>query len=209
MDDNTILSNENILKNINQCDNTDDNNSQKGEKTLLLKNIVEALLFAENNPLTIIRLSEITGATAEEIVSVINQLNNDYTIYNHSFRIEQVANGYQLYTLPEYSKWISMLYKTSYHRLSRPALETLAIIVYNQPITRPEIEKLRGVDCSGPLLTLLERKLIRIEGRAKKPGGPFLYGTSKEFLRYFGLTSLNDLPQKEELESFLKHQDSI
>lgn len=205
MDDNSILSNESILKNINQSNN----NNQKGEKTLPLKNIVEALLFAENNPLTITRLSEITGATAEEILSVINQLNNDYTIYNHSFRIEQVANGYQLYTLPEYSKWIFMLYKTSYHRLSRPALETLAIIVYNQPITRPEIEKLRGVDCSGPLLTLLERKLIRIEGRAKKPGGPFLYGTGKEFLRYFGLTSLNDLPQKEELESFLKQQNSI
>ncbi|MEO0075350.1 MAG: SMC-Scp complex subunit ScpB [candidate division WOR-3 bacterium] len=205
MNDNTISSNESIIKNFNQSDS----NNQKDEKRLPLKNIVEALLFAENNPLTISRLSEITGATPEEIVSVINQLNNDYTIYNHSFRIEQVANGYQLYTLPEYSKWISMLYKTSYHRLSRPALETLAIIVYNQPITRPEIEKLRGVDCSGPLLTLLERKLIRIEGRAQKPGGPFLYGTGKEFLRYFGLTSLNDLPQKEELESFLKQQGSI
>jgi segregation and condensation protein B len=82
----------------------------------------------------------------------------------------------------------------------------LAIIIYNQPVTRPEIEKLRGVDCSGPLLTLLERKLVRIEGRAKKPGGPFLYGTGKEFLRYFGLASLNDLPSKDELQAFLLRQ---
>lgn len=169
-----------------------------------IKSIVEALLFSENNPLTLNRLIEITNASPEAIVEAVRVLNEEYQISNRTFRIEKVANGFQLYTLPEYSPWVRLLYKTSYHRLSRPALETLAIIIYNQPITRPEIEKFRGVDCSGPLLTLLERKLIRIEGRAKKPGGPFLYGTGKEFLRYFGLASLNDLPNKEELGLFLQ-----
>jgi len=171
-----------------------------------LKNIIEALLFAENNPLALNRLIEITNSTPENIIKVIEELNTEYETTERTFRIEKVANGFQLYTLPEYSQWVRILYKSSYHRLSRPALETLAIIIYNQPITRPEIEKLRGVDCSGPLLTLLERKLIRIEGRAKKPGGPFLYGTGKEFLRYFGLSTLNDLPSKDELEAFLQRR---
>lgn len=172
-----------------------------------LKNIIEALLFSESNPLTLSRLMEISKETAEKIVQVIEELNQEYERTQRTFRIEKVANGYQLYTLAEYSPWVRALYKSSYHRLSRAALETLAIIVYNQPITRPEIEKLRGVDCTGPILTLLERKLIRIEGRARKPGGPFLYGTGKEFLRYFGLASLNDLPSKDELQSFLTRQD--
>jgi len=171
-----------------------------------LRNIIEALLFAENNPLTLNRFIEITNNNPEDIIQAIGELNKEYESSNRSFRIEKVANGYQLYTLPEYSQWVRSLYKNPYHRLSRAALETLAIIVYNQPITRPEIEKLRGVDCSGPLLTLLERKLIRIEGRARKPGGPFLYGTGKEFLRYFGISSLNDLPSKEELGAFLQRQ---
>jgi segregation and condensation protein B len=171
-----------------------------------LKNIVEALLFAENNPLTISRLIEIINDASENIVQAISELNKEYELTGRTFRIEKVANGFQLYTLPEYSVWVRTLYKSSYHRLSRPALETLAIVIYNQPITRSEIEKLRGVDCTGPLLTLLERKLIRIEGRAKKPGGPFLYCTGKEFLRYFGLSTLNDLPSKEELQSFLQQQ---
>jgi segregation and condensation protein B len=171
-----------------------------------LKCIIEALLFSENNPLTLSRLVEITNNEPQAIAEAVVELNKDYEQSERSFRIEQVANGYQLYTLPEFSQWVRILYKSAYHRLSRPALETLAIIIYNQPVTRPEIEKLRGVDCAGPLLTLLERKLIRIEGRAKKPGGPFLYGTGKEFLRYFGLASLTDLPSKEELQVFLQQQ---
>jgi segregation and condensation protein B len=180
--------------------------SADSKPTVNLKNIVEALLFAENNPLTISRLIEIINDAGENIVQAISELNKEYELTGRTFRIEKVANGFQLYTLPEYSVWVRTLYKSSYHSLSRPALETLAIVIYNQPITRSEIEKLRGVDCTGPLLTLLERKLIRIEGRAKKPGGPFLYGTGKEFLRYFGLSTLNDLPSKEELQSFLQQQ---
>ena len=203
------------LPQINQADTTQPNsipadiNTPNTTSQLKSKNIIEALLFSENNPLTLSRLIEITNAEPQIVTSAIQELNADYEKFERSFRIEQVANGYQLYTLPEYSQWVRILYKSTYHRLSRPALETLAIIIYNQPVTRPEIEKLRGVDCSGPLLTLLERKLVRIEGRAKKPGGPFLYGTGKEFLRYFGLSSLNDLPSKEELQTFLQQQSEI
>jgi segregation and condensation protein B len=203
------------LPQINQADTTQPNsipadiNTPNTTSQLKSKNIIEALLFSENNPLTLNRLIEITNAEPQDVTSAIQELNADYEKFERSFRIEQVANGYQLYTLPEYSQWVRILYKSTYHRLSRPALETLAIIIYNQPVTRPEIEKLRGVDCSGPLLTLLERKLVRIEGRAKKPGGPFLYGTGKEFLRYFGLSSLNDLPSKEELQTFLQQQSEI
>ncbi|MEO0083625.1 MAG: SMC-Scp complex subunit ScpB [candidate division WOR-3 bacterium] len=200
-----FLNNKNLSAEFsNNNENSPEINNKNNQVSL--KQIVEALLFAENNPLTLIRLVEITQASAEQIISVLKELNQEYEATKRAFRIEQVANGYQLYTLPEFGQWIRNLYKTPYHRLSRAALETLAIIIYNQPITRPEIEKIRGVDCSGPLLTLLERKLIRIEGRAKKPGGPFLYGTGKEFLRYFGLSSLNDLPSKEELEAFLQKQ---
>lgn len=182
-------------------------NISQPETTPILKNIVEALLFAADSPLTMIKLSEITNRSAEDILSAIEELNQEYEASNRSFRIEKVAQGFQLYTLPQYSIWLRALYKVSHHRLSRAALETLSIIVYNQPITRPEIEKIRGVDCTGPIVTLLERKLIRISGRAKKPGAPFLYGTSKEFLRYFGLQSLDDLPRKEELEEFLQKRN--
>ncbi|MCX8015180.1 MAG: SMC-Scp complex subunit ScpB, partial [candidate division WOR-3 bacterium] len=93
-----------------------------------LKQIIEALLFAENNPLPLNRLVEITQASAEQIINVLKELNQEYETSKRAFRIEQVANGYQLYTLPEFSPWIRNLYKTPYHRLSRPALETLAII---------------------------------------------------------------------------------
>ncbi len=176
------------------------------QTTPLLKYIVEALLFVADSPLTVSKLCEITNRNAEDILQAVEELNREYEASGRTFRIEKVAQGFQLYTLPQYSIWIRALYKASYHRLSRAALETLSIIVYNQPITRPEIEKIRGVDCTGPIVTLLERKLIRISGRARKPGAPFLYSTSKEFLRYFGLQSLDDLPRKEELEEFLQRR---
>ncbi|MEO0070369.1 MAG: SMC-Scp complex subunit ScpB, partial [candidate division WOR-3 bacterium] len=109
-----------------------------------------------------------------------------------------------LHTLPEYADWIRKLYQHNrVQRLSAAALEVLAIIAYQQPVTRPEIEKLRGVDSSGPILTLLERGLIVTAGRAHRPGNPFLYRTTEEFLRYFGLESLDELPRLEELEAFL------
>lgn len=176
----------------------------KPDSTENLAPVLEALLFAADQPLTIARLAEITGADEGDIQLTIATLNQNYTDTGRVFRINRVAHGYQLYTLPEYADWVRKLYAhTRVQRLSNAALEVLAIVAYKQPITKPEIEKLRGVDCSAPLLTLLERGLVITAGRARRPGNPFLYRTTKEFLRYFGLASLDDLPSLEELGAFL------
>jgi len=173
-----------------------------------LKQIIEALLFAADGPLTLTRLAEITAQDETAIQQAIDDLNRTYAQTARSFRVSRVAQGYQLYTLPEYADWIRKLYAhTRIQRLSAAALEVLAIIAYQQPVTRPEIEQLRGVDCSAPLLTLLERGLIVTAGRAHRPGNPFLYRTTREFLRYFGLESLDDLPRLEELGQFLASRE--
>ncbi|MGB9741894.1 MAG: SMC-Scp complex subunit ScpB [bacterium] len=169
-----------------------------------LEPIVEAVLFAADGPVTIARLAEIAGQHENAVQQAIENLNRIYAETGRAFRISRVAQGYQLYTLPEYAEWIRKLYAhTRIQRLSAAALEVLAIIAYKQPVTRPEIEQLRGVDCSAPLLTLLERGLVSTAGRAHRPGNPFLYRTTREFLRYFGLESLDDLPRLEELGEFL------
>jgi segregation and condensation protein B len=166
--------------------------------------VIEALLFAADEPLSAVRLAELTRIEQDAIRTAVDVLNASYHETGRTFRVHKVAQGYQLYTTAEYADWVRTLYQhQSLHRLSRAALEVLAIIAYNQPVTRPEIEKLRGVDCSGPLLTLLERRLIATAGRARRAGNPFLYRTTREFLRYFGLESLDDLPRKEDLGEFL------
>ncbi len=175
----------------------------------VLSGIVEALLFACDQPVPLSRLVEITGADEDQIRTVITTLNQTYADTGRAFRITRVAHGYQLYTLPEYADWIRKLYQHQrVQRLSPAALEVLAIIAYQQPVTKPEIEKLRGVDCSAPLLTLLERGLIVTAGRAHRPGNPFLYRTTREFLRYFGLESLDELPSLEELSTFLAERET-
>lgn len=175
----------------------------------MLKAIVETLLFASNKPLSVDKLTELTHQPLAAIVEAVAELNHDYEATERTFRIHQLANGFQLYTLPDYASWVSALFKDDHHpkKLTGASLETLAIIAYNQPITKSGIEALRGVDSSGPLSTLLERGLIRITGHAKRPGNPLLYSTAQEFLRYFGLASLADLPKREELEEFLRHAD--
>jgi len=173
-----------------------------------LERIVEALLFAATAPVPESRLREIAGCAPGELTATIDRLNEEYGAGGRSFRIHRIAQGFQLYTLPEYSEWVGKLFKTQrVQRLSRAGLETLAIIAYKQPVTKPEIEQFRGVDSTAPLITLLDRKLVILTGRAHKPGNPFLYRTSKEFLRYFGLASLDDLPRHEELEEFLHRRD--
>jgi segregation and condensation protein B len=170
--------------------------------------IVEALLFAATSPLPESRVREIAGCDGVQVADSVAALNQQYEVSGRAFRIHRIAQGYQLYTLPEYSEWVKALFKTHRTlRLSKPSLETLAIVAYKQPITKPEIEQYRGVDATAPLITLLERKLIVLAGRAHKPGNPFLYRTSKEFMRYFGLGSLDDLPRPEELEAFLRRRE--
>lgn len=170
--------------------------------------VIETLIFAADEPLSPVKLSQLSGRTTEEIDRAVRELNDEYERNGRTFRIHRVAQGFQFYTLAEYADWVRAMYRRQFvQRLSKPSLEVLAIVAYKQPITRPEIEKLRGVDCSGPLLTLLERRLIATAGRARRPGSPFLYRSTKEFLRYFGLESLDDLPPLEEFGTLLAAEE--
>lgn len=175
-----------------------------------LANIVEAMLFAAAEPLSVRVIGRVLeGTKTEDIEYALTALNQRYTEANASIRVREIAGGYQMCTLPEYAEYIEMLLaKTKKQRLSGAALETLAVIAYRQPVTGPEIEKIRGVESSGVLRTLLERKVISIIGRSEKPGRPLLYGTTREFLYYFGLNHLRELPRVEELEKLLRKRDT-
>jgi segregation and condensation protein B len=174
-----------------------------------IKQVVEALLLVSDVPLTLPRLKELLGRVGEKKVAIaVEELKKEYAKEDRSFTISEVAEGYLLSTLPQYSDWVKRLYKGRLvTKLSKPALETLSIIAFKQPITRPDIEALRGVDVGGVLSTLLERKLIAISGRDNSPGKPLIYVTTKEFLRYFGLNKLSDLPRPRELEELLKERE--
>lgn len=169
-----------------------------------LRGIIETLLFITDKPLSvkkIVELIEDQEVTEEVVQQLIDELATDY-LKNSALEIRHVAEGYQIATKPEYSEYVRRLYRErTALRLSPAALETLAIIAYRQPVTKAEIEETRGVDCSAVLETLLEKKLIKIVGRKEVIGRPLLYGTTQEFLKYFGLTSLSDLPP---LEQFIE-----
>jgi segregation and condensation protein B len=161
---------------------------------------MEALLLATHHPLTAGRLAELMDLPATKPVRKgIQKLNAVYAESNRSFRIEQVAGGYQILTLPEFGEHLKKLHQREIDaKLTKAALETLAIIAYKQPILRAEIESIRGVACGETIRNLMEKHLVRIAGRAEEPGRPILYGTTKRFLEVFGLNSLRDLPQSEE-----------
>lgn len=167
-----------------------------------VEKIVEALLFAVHEPISIRKISEIVeGTDAKEINEIINKLREEYDTYNRAFQIEEIANGFQLLSRPEYHEWISKTRKkTGEAKLSQSALETLAIISYKQPIIRAEIEAIRGVQSGQMIRTLIEKGLVKIVGRDEVLGRPLLYGTTKKFLEFFGLKSIKDLPKIEELE---------
>ena len=168
-----------------------------------LKNIVESLLFVADEPLTIERLKQIiSGAEAKALREALEELTVDYETRQGGFYLDQVAGGYQIRTRPAYMEWIKRLLQPKPQRLSKAALETLAIIAYKQPVIRSDIEQLRGVDCGGVLRVLLERKFIRVLGRKEIPGRPLIYATTKRFLEVFGLKNLKDLPTPKEIEEF-------
>ncbi len=168
-----------------------------------LKLIIEALLFAADKPLN---AREINGWLSEEPVANIRQalqeLQTEYDQLERSFSLKEVAEGYQFRTRSGYSPYVLRMLKASPTRLSRPALETLAIVAYKQPILRQEIERLRGVDVGGILKTLLEKGLIRVMGRKNLPGRPLIYGTAKRFLEVFDLKDLESLPKLKEIKDF-------
>jgi segregation and condensation protein B len=161
------------------------------------KRIVEALLFVFGQPLPIKRLLEtLPGLNASTARALIDTLNAEYEASGRAFHIQEVAGGYQLLTDPNLASWIQQVLQTPKPDAVSPAsLETLAIIAYRQPITKAEIELIRGVDVAGAIDTLIERKFVRTMGRKDGPGRPFLYGTTTEFLRHFKLESLGALPK--------------
>jgi len=165
---------------------------------------VEALLFSTHHPLTAGRLAELLDLeTTKPIRAAIKSLNEQYDSGNRAFRIEQVAGGYQLLTLPTFGELLKRFHqKEGDAKLTKAALETLAIIAYKQPILRADIEAIRGVACGETIRSLMEKHLVKIAGRAEEPGRPILYGTTKRFLELFGLNSLKELPQNEDSKSF-------
>ncbi len=168
-----------------------------------LKHIVESLLFVAQEPLTIERLKKVLSeADAKEIRAALTELAGEYEQRAGGFFLREVAEGFQIRTRPQYNEWIKRLIQPNPMRLSKAALETLAIVAYKQPIIRNDIEQLRGVDCGGILRVLLERKLIRVLGRKEIPGRPLIYATTKRFLEVFDLKSLNDLPTPKEIKEY-------
>ena len=166
-----------------------------------LKSILEGLLFAAGEPVSIGRLqSAIEEVPRAEIQKVLGAMGAEYATNNRGISLEEVAGGYQLRTLKEHAHYVRKLLAAKPPRLSRPLLETVAIVAYRQPITRPEIEQLRGVDSGGVLETLLERRLVKIAGRKEAPGRPMMYATTPEFLETFGLKDLESLPDLKEFQ---------
>jgi segregation and condensation protein B len=166
-----------------------------------IKHIIESLLFVAEEPLTVDRLKRIlTQAETADIRSAAAELATEYEQRGGGFYLDEVAGGYQIRTRPEYTEWIKKLIQPKPLRLSKPALETLVIIAYKQPIIRSDVEHVRGVDCGGVLRVLLERKLIRVLGRKEIAGRPLIYATTKRFLEVFDLKSLKDLPTPKEIE---------
>lgn len=173
--------------------------------------ITEAVLLASDSPLSLNELSRIMDDAGEELIGrCIEALNEQYEQGGHGFEIRHVANGYQFSSKAAYAKWIRRLYRGRIpSRLTQAALECLAIVAYKQPISRTEVEAIRGVNVDGVLRTLLDRNLIRIAGRGEGVGRPILYATTGDFLRYFGLNRLSDLPKLDELNELLKDQDIV
>ena len=167
-----------------------------------IKSILEALLFVSHEPITVEKLVTILeGVAKSQVVQTLRVMQTEYEQDERGLRLSEVAGGFLLTSKPEHGHYIRRLGKVkSVSKLSRSALETLAIVSYKQPITRLDIEKLRGVESSGVLRTLLDQKLVRIVGRQDVPGRPILYGTSKQFLQRFGLRDLRDLPPLKEIE---------
>lgn len=159
----------------------------------MLKGIIEALLFSQQKPLSISRLAKILKKDEEIIQSTIEELKEDYK--DRAIELVYIGGGFKFQTKGEFSKWIEMLSPCKNIKLSHPTLVTLAIIAYNQPITKQEIEKIRGQDASWAIKTLLNYEFIEIQGQKKTPGNPFLYRTTRKFLEKVGLPDISSLPK--------------
>ena len=176
-----------------------------------LQGIVESLLFVSQEPLSIQRLTSVIGdVNKHDVVQALQSLGEELAQEGRGIRLAENAGGFRLVTKQEYASWIKRMDKTkSSTKLSRSALESLAIIAYKQPIVRGEIEEIRGVETSGVVRTLLERKLVRIVGRKEVPGRPIMYGTTKVFLEHFGLNDLSQLPPLREFKELGESEQAM
>ena len=164
------------------------------------KRIVEAVVLASPEPIPPTRIAElIPRCNPSKVRALIKELNEEYAEQRRAFEIWEVAGGFQMRSLPEFAPYLKQIQKTRALRLSQAALETLAIVAYRQPVTRAEIEHVRGVDAGAVLRSLLERQLLRIAGHREVPGRPIVYATSRRFLEVFGLPKLGDLPALREV----------
>ncbi len=193
-------------------------NESPGKTRRGLAGVIEAMLFGADEPISARQFVEILALLeseargkrvgAQAIEAVLEELNREYEESGRAFRIVRVAGGYQFATRPEYGVWLgAMMKERSRRKLSVSALESLAVIAYKQPVTKPELEAIRGVNADYVIRSLLERNLVAIVGRAATPGRPLLYGTTKEFLKHFGLNDLSDLPKPREIDELLEEAE--
>lgn len=175
-----------------------------------LRPIIEAVLHVATEPLSLARLCQLLdGADPAQVSACIAELREAYRCNHHGISIVEVGGGFEMVTVAEAAPWIRKLYATkSAPRLSKPSLETLAIIAYKQPLTRPEIESIRGVDAAGVVKTLMDRRLVKIVGRKDVPGRPMMFGTTKDFLLAFGLNDLADLPTLRDFAEIARASDA-
>lgn len=188
---------------------TDELSASPSDRTPMTAGSIEALILTAAEPISAARLAQIVpDVSLSGVREIVTRLNTRYTEQGGSFRIREIAGGYQIAVLPEFVGVIDeMQARRRKVRLSRAALETMAIVAYKQPVTRAEIEAIRGVAADAAVTSLLEKNLIEIVGRATTPGKALQYGTATEFLKFFGLKSLDDLPQMAEIEEMLAAAD--
>lgn len=166
-----------------------------------LKPVIEAIIFAADSPVSFEKLVNVLeGEERDTIRAALNELVEDFRGSGRGFFIDEVAGGFQFRTSPEFSPWLRKLFKIGMQKVSKAAMESLAIIAYKQPLTRGEIEAIRGVDSGGVLATLMEKRFIKIVGRKEAPGRPVVYGTTKEFLEMFDLKDLSCLPSLKDIQ---------
>lgn len=175
-----------------------------------IKKIIEALLFASPDPLTQAKVNAVFNPETPNLKNIIKDLNKQYNEEDHAFEIINIAGGFQLVSKKEYEIYLRrMLKKTGRISLSVASMDCLAIIAYKQPISRYEIEAIRGVDSSGVLKTLLNKSLIKIKGRDSGPGRPLLYRTTDVFMEYFGINRLSDLPKLKEISELISGDSKL
>jgi len=172
------------------------------------RSIAEALILASPEPIPLARLAKlIPRCTPSKARDLVDELNAEYIAQQRAFEICEIAGGYQMRTHSDFASYLQQLQNTRPLRLSNAALETLAIVAYRQPLTRAEVENVRGVDAGPVMRSLLERKLVKLAGHREVPGRPMLYATTKRFLEIFGLSDLKDLPTLRELEELVLTPD--